>query len=222
MTGKVAEIFESVQGEGIYLGERQIFVRLYGCNLCCRFCDTLLKHYREYEAGQLFEEIKRYPRTATVSFTGGEPLTQKDFLKEIFALCKRHNLKVYLETNGSMPGELAEVIDLADVIAMDVKLPSSTGMEPLWDRHREFLKIALRKEVFLKAIVTRDTSEDDLREVVRLIRDINPALVLVLQPNSMEDQAPLQSKLQYFKEYCINEGIATCVIPQMHKLLGVK
>ncbi|HRZ14191.1 MAG TPA: 7-carboxy-7-deazaguanine synthase QueE [Candidatus Omnitrophota bacterium] len=222
MKAKIAEIFESIQGEGIYLGERQVFLRFFGCNLTCKFCDTQLKHYLEYESEFLLEELKRYHKTASIAFTGGEPLLQKDFLKEFLPLCRKNNLKVYLETNGTLPEALGEIIDYVNVVAMDVKLPSSTGLAPFWDTHRLFLKIAQQKDVFVKTIIGLDTTAADLQEVIRLLKDVNSALVLVLQPNSFDDQAQLRPKLDQFKDQCILEGIATCIIPQMHKVLGVK
>lgn len=94
MKGKINDIFASVQGEGIYLGEEQLFVRFFGCNLGCRFCDTKINNFREYEPQQLLEELKGYQNTYhAVSFTGGEPLLQKDFLKEAMALTKREGYK---------------------------------------------------------------------------------------------------------------------------------
>ena len=148
--GKIAEVYKSVQGEGIYLGEKQIFVRSFGCNLNCRFCDTKLDSFREYEPQELFKEIKLHQDNhRSVSFTGGEPLLQKDFLKEILKLTQKCGLRNYLETNGTLPDELKEVIDYVDIVAMDLKLPSSTGLCGFWGEHRRFLELASRKEVFL-------------------------------------------------------------------------
>jgi 7-carboxy-7-deazaguanine synthase len=223
MKGKINDIFESVQGEGIYLGEEQLFVRLFGCNLGCRFCDTKIDSFREYEPQQLLEELRGYRNIYhSVSFTGGEPLLQKDFLKEAMALTKNEGYKNYLETNGILHRELEEVIDLTDFIAMDVKLPSSTGQRSFWQEHGVCLKVASRKEVFLKAVVCQDTEESDLRKALDLIKEVSQGLILVLQPNSFEDDARLRRKMQNFKEICLQEGIQGCIIPQMHKVLNLK
>jgi organic radical activating enzyme len=223
MKGKISNIFESVQGEGIYLGEKQLFVRFFGCNLGCKFCDTKLVDFREYEPQQLLEELKGYKDTFhSVSFTGGEPLLQKDFLKEAMALTQKAGYKNYLETNGTLHSELKEVISYVDIIAMDVKLPSSTGQRGFWQEHREFLKVASDKEVFLKAVICHSTEESDLRQTLDLIKEINLALLLVLQPNSREDDERLREKMDNFKEICARENILGCVIPQMHKILNLE
>lgn len=105
---------------------------------------------------------------------------------------------------------------------MDVKLPSSTGERSFWQEHNAFLKVASRKEVFLKAVVCRDTAESDLRQAIDLIKEFNSGLILVLQPNSFDDNARLRKKLHHFKEICAREGVQGCVIPQMHKILNLK
>jgi len=223
MKAKISEIFESIQGEGLYYGERQIFVRFFGCNLSCRFCDTKLSSFQEYEPQDLFKALSRYrARYHSISFTGGEPLLQKDFLKEILRTNSLQGRKNYLETNGTLPDELAELIQCVDIVAMDIKLPSSAGVENLWDLHRRFLEIASRKEVFLKAVICVDTKEEDIRESILLIRKANKAAILVLQPNSYDDQRRIFAKLENFREICRREKVTACVIPQLHKVAGIK
>jgi pyruvate-formate lyase-activating enzyme len=138
------------------------------------------------------------------------------------ALTKNAGYKNYLETNGILHKELEEVIDLADFIAMDLKLPSSTGQRAFWQEHLAFLRVASRKEVFLKAVVCHSTTGADLRQAIDLIKEINSALILVLQPNSFDDDARLRKKIHTFKEICAKEGIQGCIIPQIHKILDLK
>lgn len=221
--GMVTEVFSSIQGEGIYLGERQIFVRLYGCNLNCQFCDTRLNKFTHYTPNELCEEIKSHGNNHhSVSFTGGEPLAQEDFLREILKLSKDNGMRNYLETNGTLPEALESVISNVDIVAMDLKLSSSTGMSNYWDAHRRFLKIASQKEVFIKAVICSVTTEDDLKEGLELISDVDPSAILVLQPNTFDTNAFLKMKLDKFKSICHDHNVTACVIPQMHKILGVK
>ncbi len=220
--GKVSELFESIQGEGIYQGVRQVFVRFYGCNLDhCRFCDTRLKYYKEYRAEDLIKQIDfHWKGFHSLSLTGGEPLLQKDFLKEILSLSKQRGLRTYLETNGILAGELSELIDEVDIIAMDIKLPSSTGLENFWTEHRRFLEIAAGKESFIKTVICNSTAEEDMRKALEIISDFN--LPLVLQPNSFELSRALTDKLREFQEICLGSLSDVRITPQMHKIMGLR
>ena len=223
MTGRITEVFDSVQGEGLYVGEKQLFVRFFGCNLRCKFCDTRLSRFIEYEPQELLEELKLYEDDYhSVSFTGGEPLLQVDFLKEVLKLSCTDGYKNYLETNGTLVGELEKVIDYLDIVAMDLKLPSSTDMSMLWGMHRKFLKVASKKEVFLKVVICQSTEEEDLIEALWLIKETAPSTILVLQPNSFEDYNQMQEKLETFRYICEKADITACIIPQVHKIAGVR
>ena len=223
MKGKISEVFESIQGEGLYLGERQVFVRFFGCNLSCRFCDTKPESFMEYDPQELYKEIKMYRKGFhSVSFTGGEPLLQKDFLKDVLKLTHRDNLKNYLETNGTLADELKDVIDYVHIVAMDLKLPSSTGLGNYFNAHRNFLEIASRREVFIKAVISEHTHESDLLDGLKLIRDVLRSAILVLQPDSTVESELINGKLDNFKEICRKEKITACVIPQVHKSAGVR
>jgi 7-carboxy-7-deazaguanine synthase len=223
MKGMITEIFDSIQGEGIYLGEKQLFVRFYGCNLKCKFCDTKLDGFEKYEPQELFEKLRQLPKDFhSISFTGGEPLLQIDFLKEMLTLTRSAGIRNYLETNGTLPDELEAVIDHLDIVAMDLKLPSSTDLVGYWETHRDFLKIASKKEVFLKAVICRSTRVKDLRDALKLIKEVNKSVVLVLQPNYFEDHGRLNEKLAKFKDICFKENITACVIPQVHKIADLK
>jgi len=221
--GKITEVFSSVQGEGLYFGEEQLFVRFFGCNLKCKFCDTQLDRFTEYEPRELLEELKLYhDNHRTISFTGGEPLLQKYFLKEMLKLTQKEGYSNYLETNGILYSALEDVIDYVDIIAMDLKLPSSTGLKDFWHYHRRFLEVASKKEVFVKIVVCHSTKEDDIREALSLIGRINKFLILVLQPNTYEDENGMRAKLDSFKGIASENDITSCVIPQLHARIGIK
>ncbi len=223
MKGKVTEVFESYQGEGLYFGQRQVFVRLAGCNINCGFCDTKTDYYFECEPQELVKKIIPFKKDYRfVSFTGGEPLLQKDFLKEALFLSHKHGFKNYLDTNGTLPEALEEVITGIDIVAMDFKLPSSTGGGKFWDQHRKFLKISSIHDCFVKAVICLSTTEEDLSEAIKIIKEVDRSTVLVLQPNSFESQTELFEKSRKYQAICAGQGIISCVIPQMHKVIGVR
>lgn len=223
MKGKISEIFSSIQGEGIYAGQRQVFARFAECNISCSYCDTKFDLYREYDPQGLLSEIESFGKGFhSVSLTGGEPLYQKDFLKEILYLLKRRGHKTYLETNGTLPLALKEVINNVDIVAMDIKLPSSGDRHcGYWKEHRDFLKISLWKDVFVKAVICCSTTREDYLDMLNLLKSMDYRRTLVLQPNSFEMER-LREKLAAFKKYAQPYSFSVRVIPQIHKLIGVR
>jgi 7-carboxy-7-deazaguanine synthase len=227
----ITEIFSSVQGEGIFVGAKQIFVRFRRCNINCSYCDeSRLAPAKEYTAARLMAEIKRLNRKSgphhSVSFTGGEPLLYAEFLKEPLELLKAEGLRSYLETNGTLPEKLSTVIDVVDIVAMDFKLPSSTGEREFWSEHYEFLKIASAKKVFVKLVVTPNTSAEDIRRSVELVKSVDESIPLILQPatvtNPLESRIDNQTIMSFVKICSTNRLDDVRVIPQVHKVLGIR
>ena len=121
----IIEIFSSFQGEGLLIGERQIFVRFAGCNLNCSYCDTSDSKSEKsgtlMTPGEVAESIEKLltPDCGTISFTGGEPSLYPEFISEV---SKNFNLKILLETNGTLP-ENIDMIEKLDIVSLDIKLP---------------------------------------------------------------------------------------------------
>jgi len=118
----VSEIFRSIQGESSFAGLPCVFIRLAGCNLRCRYCDT---RYAQ-EGGNVLslDEIVRQVKdfgVDLVEITGGEPLVQRETPDLITALLKRKH-KILVETNGSL--DISALPDGA-IRIMDIKCPSS-------------------------------------------------------------------------------------------------
>ena len=84
MYAPITEIFSSIQGEGIFLGQKQIFIRFHGCNINCNYCDEKEKKYflnlSVKEAINKIESLNGHKRKNLffVSITGGEPLLYAD------------------------------------------------------------------------------------------------------------------------------------------------
>lgn len=107
---QVAEIFESLSGEvgGFQQGSPTLFLRLSGCDLYCPFCDTKWACHPDagnsWDTAWLAERLLEYGRKQ-ILITGGEPLLQKDALKELILELRKRNglIEIQVETNGAMP-----------------------------------------------------------------------------------------------------------------------
>lgn len=227
----VTEVFSSIQGEGAYVGARQIFIRFRECNMKCGFCDTRnAGSGREYSAAQLVRKVMDLNKNKgphhSISITGGEPLMYAEFLKRLLPSLKELGFKIYLETNGTLPEKLSQVIDLVDIVAMDFKLPSSTKDRSYWDEHREFLKIASRKKVFVKVVVTTETRKSDIEQAINLIKKADSKMPFIIQPATpvkKTDKVISEDRLREFLELTLAKDIKhTKIIPQVHKILGVR
>ena len=239
MRGRVFEVFSSVQGEGLRVGERHLFVRLAGCNLNCRYCDTPARGgepavcrlrlpeggeerlENPLEASLLARRLAAFPRQLRrmVCLTGGEPLLQAGFLRGLLgALGEAGVGGFYLETNGTLFREFAGVAAAVDVVAMDIKLPSAYGGEPLWEEHRRFLETVPEK-TFVKVVLTRRTPREEFMQAVRLVAGVSREIPLVIQPVwPVETPA---SVLLDFQEVALRELEEVRVVVQQQQILGV-
>jgi 7-carboxy-7-deazaguanine synthase len=249
LEGKLVEIFSSFQGEGLYLGERQLFIRFAGCNLSCQYCDTpqaleVPPRFKiEDPAGtRKFEQLAN-PVTvpsliallnrldkpsgihSAITLTGGEPLLQVDFLLQLLPEIKKSfACPIYLETNGVLPDHLGEIIELVDIIAFDIKLPSATGLTAYWKEHRKALEIAYLKEVFIKIVFTKESLIKELDEAVALIAAVDENIPLVLQPvtpHGAQKNRPSIEEMFAWDNVARRKLKRVRLIPQAHKLSGL-
>lgn len=228
-TAEVNEVFLSIQGEGVYAGEPHIFVRFHGCNMRCVFCDTPQQEAPgESSIRSIVDRIESADSGKTarsVTITGGEPLLHSNFLKVLLPPLKERGYKIHLDTNGTLPDKLRDIIGLVDIIAMDIKLPSSTGNKDFWDEHLEFLRTAKAKEVFIKMVITAETSEADIDKAAELIESVNRSIALILQPASEFGEfksIPQASKLMEWQKRAQARLKDVRIIPQLHKIKGIK
>lgn len=225
----VHEIFCSRQGEGLYCGRKQVFLRFSGCNLDCSYCDEPASRslpafmMTPAEAAEEVVRQARRGRAGMVSFTGGEPLLRWRFIKAAAPALRRAGLALHLETNGTLYRELAGVARLMDAIAMDIKVPSSGGHRPLWAAHRRFLSVAPRK-TFIKAVLTASSSLSDLERAAELAAAESRDIPFFIQPATRKKGVRPPSA-RFIREA---ESIARArlsrvkVLPQQHPLWGIK
>lgn len=215
---KIREIFTSIQGEGPYVGQKHIFVRFCKCNLNCAYCDTDFnsQNAKDYNIDDLALNLADND-AEVISFTGGEPLLELDFLKEFLSEYKsKLNKKIYLETNGTLYKNLAQIIDYIDIISMDIKLESATGQKNLFFENEEFLQIAQKKETFIKVVFDENISDDEIEKTTTLAKKYNT--LLILQPK-MPINKGLDLDNIYNKFYKKYKNIR--LIPQVHKYLNL-
>ena len=224
--GRISEIFSSIQGEGIYVGIPMIFIRFSGCNQRCSYCDTSFFEFEEMSIEAVVDRVKIQVSQGTkfISLTGGEPLLQAEFILELLPHLKKEGFFAYLETNSTLPDRLDEIKEFVDVISADIKLPSAAKSVPLWEKHRIFLEIALSSEaeVFTKAVITEDTDPEDIDYLADFLSAIDSGITLVLQPDSTTISGKLMERILSFQKLCLAKLRDVRIIPQMHKLLGLK
>lgn len=225
MKAKISEIFCSLQGEGIYYGQKQIFVRCARCNLDCAFCDEKDKRAGEdIPKEDLIRKIQALRNFSDIiAITGGEPLLETDFLTALLPDLKSKKFRIYLESNGTLPGKLDKIIDWLDIIAMDIKLPSATGLEGFWSEHLDFLRIAKKKRVFVKIVITAKTVTREIDKAVSIIAAVDKTLPLVLQPVTPQKGAerPTEKTLSGFRERMALSLTDVRIIGQLHRVWGV-
>lgn len=156
---KVVEIFNSIEGEGKRAGLPATFIRLFGCNLRCSYCDSMYavegSNYKEMSISEILEVLDNFD-CPNVTVTGGEPLIHKDIVEFLKILCDK-GYWVNVETNGSISLPYRD-LDNRLFYTVDYKTTSS-GM-----------KNSMLKEILL-------TENDVLKFVVGTQQDLNEALL---------------------------------------------
>lgn len=245
-TAPLQEVFSSIQGEGIYVGKRQVFVRFAHCHLKCAYCDTpmtsasgqchvetppgsgLFEYYANpMQPETLLDIIKRLLETArhhSVSFTGGEPLLYHPFLNELFPKV-REFAPVYLETSGTQPEFLQSVLPWVDIIAMDIKLPSSTREAPQFENHARFFEMAQSNptaECFIKLVFNEHTTLQELEAVKSIVTNRNTPIILQPETSLADKKVYIRpAKVFEVENYLAAYFEDVRIIPQTHKMLNV-
>ncbi|MCQ2958440.1 MAG: 7-carboxy-7-deazaguanine synthase QueE [Candidatus Gastranaerophilales bacterium] len=229
----IKEVFESIQGEALYIGQKQLFIRFCGCNLNCDYCDTdfkkdenfvvhdLNKIYTNPVTPLILKEICDNYNSEMISLTGGEPLLYKEFLKEFLPLI--NNKKIYLETNGTLTNELEEIIDYVDVVSTDIKLSCSTKQDNRFEDNEEFIKIVKEhnKEIFAKIILDKNYDKDEILKAIEILKKHD--VTLIIQPmdcKAKENELKKQDIIDLF-DFVTNNYPNSRLIPQVHKFLNL-
>ena len=202
----VSEIFYSLQGESLYAGLPCAFVRLAGCNLRCRYCDTTYA----YEGGAIMEipdiinKVESF-NCQLIEVTGGEPLLQKNTPALVSNLLDRGHT-VLIETNGTLD---IQAIDPRCIRIVDIKCPGSG--ESAKTRFSNFEHLSPRDQV--KFVITDRADYEYARNLLSDKWQNQPPVSVLFSPAfGMLDPAVLA-------EWILDGHLPVRLQLQLHKIL---
>lgn len=229
--GYINEVFHSVQGEGKYVGARQLFVRLGGCSVGCKYCDTdfsipeifdvygvkLKNPITPEELYKCISEKLDLSLFHSISFTGGEPVEQLEFLQETAKLFKEGGCKLFLETSGYRHKELKILKPLFDIFSIDVKLCREDWEENLRNL-LPVLSVIDSEKFYLKAIFSEKNTDDDFRILAKALKEASISKIFA---QSVDNKAKFD-RIDAIQVLFSIEGVEMFYIPQVHRFLGIR
>ncbi|MGE5821366.1 MAG: 7-carboxy-7-deazaguanine synthase QueE [Nitrososphaerota archaeon] len=235
---RVSEIFTSIEGEGIFVGKKTLFIRFSGCHLKCRWCDTKyalpLDSGTDYQIDEIKDLIIKelQPFTYKVNFTGGEPLLQTEAVIGLADFIKKQtNLKTYMESSCFDSELFSKILPYIDICKVEFKTDDSKVVENeeydnLLLNEIRCLELAVEsnKATYIKIVVTNSTNLESFKNLVyNISKKIKPSDILgfIIQPSFGIDQ-PTVNKL--LDTYDIVQPMfpEVRIIPQLHKEIGAR
>jgi 7-carboxy-7-deazaguanine synthase len=201
---KIADIFQSLQGEGKNQGKPCLFIRLAGCNLHCRWCDTPESQAggMEMRLDSLLEQVERI-NPPYICITGGEPLLQGGELEPLLVTLRKRGIFIDIETNGTV--DFSRFQPYAS-ICMDVKCPSSGEASNL------SLLEKIRPEDSVKFVVKDDT---DCRYAQAVMKANPVAGEIFFSP-------VFGSDFKTIADFVLTNNLPVRFQVQLHKIIGVQ
>ena len=211
---KINEIFKSISGEAARAGYPVIFIRTYGCNLRCGYCDTMYSveggEYKNMTPSQIVGECYNYG-VKRVILTGGEPLIQPDAAELVDLLCD-YGYEVEIETNGAVDLQVfhqklkTKRIDLVSY-TMDYKTLSSEMSGKMLASNLEFLG---KKDVIKFVVGCREDLEQ--MDCVISNNEVNAQVFVSPVFGNIEPKEIV--------EYILDNNLSNCRVQlQLHKLI---
>lgn len=155
------ETFGLVDGPGI-----RCVVFFNGCKLRCKYChnpEMWKQREKNYTPKELVKKIKRcepyFKKNGGVTFSGGEPLLQGDFIIEVCKLLKKDNIHVALDTSGVGLGNYEEILSYVDLVLLDVKHTSLEGYLDItgikMDEVEKFIAVCneMNKKIWIRQVI---------------------------------------------------------------------
>lgn len=223
-TFDMVETFRSIQGEGPSIGKSAFFLRLSGCSLRCKFCDTLYswEQGKKIRFKELYTEICNNPAEVLV-FTGGEPLLQEteifEFLSYYWGHLKNRNFKrIEIETNGTIfPSHLMYLNHMlgGDTIFFNVSPKLENSGNNFEYEEELVMNFVECKNVIFKFVLS-DNDESKFEIMLFLANhSIHPSKVYLMpEGKTKEDLEKVNEKVI---QLCIKRGYTFC--PRLHVMV---
>jgi 7-carboxy-7-deazaguanine synthase len=217
---RIAEIYQSIQGEGVLTGTPSIFVRASGCNLRCWFCDTPFASWspegNDLSVEEIIQQVREFSAEHVV-ITGGEPMLFSELIPLTQQL-RDLGQHITIETAGTL--QLQVDCDLMSISPKFASSAPDAQLHPRW--HQRHLQSRHRPEVIrhliqqydyqIKFVIDRD---EDLREVDQWLDEF-PQVVrerVLLMPQGIE-ASELESRTSWLVQYCAAHQFTFC--PRKH------
>lgn len=224
MKGKISSIetMGLVDGPGV-----RFVVFMQGCPLRCLYCHNpetwnINDFNEEYTPLELINKVLKYKpyfkNNGGITFSGGEPLMQKEFLLECLKLCKENNIHTCIDTAGSIPN-CEDILQLTDLVILDIKATNNEMFKKITtssiDNLHKFIDLCNRldKNVWIRSVIVpniNDTEEyiDELIKITKTIKNIGKVELLpyhsigVHKYEELKIKYPLKGTMDMNKEKC--------------------
>ena len=218
---------ESIETMGLLDGPGiRTVVFLNGCKLRCKFChnpEMFTKKENNYTPKELVDKIKRnkpyFKKSGGVTFSGGEPLLQSDFIIECAKLLKKENIHIALDTAGVGNGNYEELLKYTDLILLDIKHTDKEGYKDITGREmneiNNFIKALNKsnKKVWIRQVIVPGITDskkyiNSLIEYLKQIKNIEKVDFLPYHKLGREKYIklgipyPYENKKEMDKEKC--------------------
>lgn len=213
---KIAEIYKSIQGEGLLTGTPSVFVRASGCNLRCWFCDTPYASWQpegnDFAVDEIVAQVEEWDCRHVV-LTGGEPMLFAELLPLAEQLRAR-DWHITIETAGTLYLPVS-----CDLMSISPKFASSgpdADEHPHWSRRHqrqryqpEVLHALINEYDYqLKFVIDQPADLDEVEQFLVAFPQVAPERVLLMPQGQTDDQ--LQQRTAWIKAACEQRGWAFC------------